>query len=196
MKARALQRAVSAVLAALILVLAIGVPTLAQPYEPYDLSGNGVAETWIYDDDGDGQLDRVLFDGDENRIVEMVLYVAAPRIIAAWLDRNQDGFYDYVVEPSYYTNGTGWWSTLWVDSEQNGLWENVYYDEFNDGHFEWVEVDSNYDGSADTWFTTVAPQALTGVDIMTQQMVVMMSLNSARAMGNGLLGNTHIPLCC
>lgn len=140
-------------------------PAAAAQTVTADGNGNGVTDTWGIDDNNDGQLDRLLIDGDENGVAEVWATTSGGRFISIWLDTSLDNVYDSVLVP-YYATGTSSLSqrVLWRDGDQNGLWESAYYDGQMDAYYEWVLVDTNFDGTGDTWQGNVAPAGYGAAD--------------------------------
>lgn len=66
--------------------------------QPYDTNGDGIADAWIQDSNGDGRPDTVGF------------------------DRNQDGIYDGVAVDQ---DGDGFSELIGVDSNQDGVYELI-----------------------------------------------------------------------
>jgi hypothetical protein len=66
---------------------------------------------------------------------------------------------------------------VWRDVDVNGLWENAYYDGQLDGYFEWVLVDTNFDGAGDTWAQNAAPAGRTAVDELARQIASIEAVN-------------------
>lgn len=157
---------------ALALVFATPAPTAAYTViESGDQTGNGYADVWTIDTNGDGWADEMIIDANENGRVEISLVWTGSLVRSVWFDTNEDGVYDSVLEPYYANNGAGALAAkmLWVDFDQNGLWERRFYDADLDGYYEWVEVDTNYDGSADQWVGNAAPAGHTAVDDMARR---------------------------
>lgn len=165
------------------LVLALSAVGTAAAYTVLftgDQTGDGVADTWMLDDNGDGRVDRVLVDGNQNGLAEVQLVVNANGVaIAAWVDSNLDHVWDLVVEPYYANGGTGALEAkmLWVDADQNGAWESRYWDGQLDGYFEWVLVDGNRDGWADTWLANSAPPGRSATDAIARQVAATSAFN-------------------
>jgi hypothetical protein len=175
--------------AVLIVVIALAVPAAAGAYTVLlaaDWSGNGIADSWSLDDNGDGSADRILIDGNENRYAEMVMASNANGVLyAIWMDSNEDGTWDAVLEPYYASGGTGALvaKLLWLDADQNGRWEHAFYDAQLDNYYESVMVDTNRDGSADRWVANVAPAGRTAVDGMAGRAAVAGSIDILHAAG-------------
>lgn len=66
--------------------------------QPYDTSGDGIADAWVSDGDGDGRIETVGF------------------------DNNQDGVYDGVALDQ---NADGYFETVGVDRNQDGVYEEL-----------------------------------------------------------------------
>ena len=132
----------------------------------YDQNGNGVADTWLVDDDGNfATAERMLVDNNENNYVEMQLvYDSFGRLGWVWLDAEENGSYEIMVQPSYNANGTIRGRTLWFDPDLDGRFHVAYYDGDMDGYYEWVCVDTNYDGLCDRWIGNAAPRGRTATD--------------------------------
>lgn len=145
-----------------------------------DQTRDGVADTWMLDDNGDGRVDRILVDGNQDGAAEVVLGVnAAALVTVAWVDSNLDRYYDLAMEPYYANNGTGAMvgKMLWQDYDQNGAWERRFWDGNLDGYYEWVLVDENGDGWADTWLANSAPPGRSATDAMARQVGSMTAFN-------------------
>ena len=135
--------------------------------ESGDSNGDGFYDYWGIDDTGDSVIDRTLLDYGNDGRAEVVMYGQGPVLHSAFLDANLDGLWDTVVQPSW-ANGaiTGW--IFWRDADQNGRWENGYFDGNNDRYAEWVMVDSDYDGVADTWGANSAPAGYSATDVIAR----------------------------
>jgi hypothetical protein len=117
-----------------------------------DLSGNGRAETWLIDDNLDGRSDRLIADANEDGYIDgWVNYDGFGRPATAWADLNYTGRYEMVVQPVYGTSGTAVGQYWFADVNEDGRFENIYWDGQLDGIYEQVMVDTNADGAADTW---------------------------------------------
>lgn len=169
-------------------VLVAGVPTTARAYTTLigaDMTGNGVADTWLLDDDGDGTADRMRIDANESGVAEAELGIDDNGVMfVAWLDANLDGIWDSVVEPVFASSGTAIiGKTLWLDANQDGLWENRYYDSDLNNYYEWVMVDSNYDGVADVWRGNSAPAATAAPAVVAGQLQSVGAVNVLHGLG-------------
>lgn len=164
---------ITLVAGALAAVAAVG-PAAATQILTADGTGNGVTDTWYFDDNDDGLLDRVLIDANENGLADAVAATRGGLILSVWLDTNGDAVYDAALVP-YYAPGTSsvMARVLWRDVDQNARWENAYYDGQLDPHYEWVLVDTNYDGSADTWAWNVAPRGHGAADEAARQVAAV-----------------------
>ncbi len=132
----------------------------------YDQNANGIADTWLYDDDGDTSFaERMLVDANENGRIEMqAVYATTTRIASVWLDPGEDGGYEIMAQPAYGANGALLGRYLWYDPNLDGRFELGYYDGNLDGYYEWVCVDPNYDGVADRWVGNTAPAGRSATD--------------------------------
>lgn len=132
----------------------------------YDQNGNGRADTWLVDDNGDGVTDRMVVDGNENNYGEAQVFYSGnlPRWVT--LDANENGSNELTMQPVYGADGSHRGTTMWSDQDANGRWESGYYDGDRDGIYEWVCVDTNYDGVADTWQGTAAAPGRGALDNM------------------------------
>lgn len=151
-----------------------------------DLNGNGVADSWTLDDNGDGQVDRLIADGDEDGSCEVEMRVDVNRRIASlWVDTDLDGYYDVVLEPYYADGGRGAHvaNMVWRDADRNNRWENAYYDGQLDGYAEWVMVDTDFDGIADTWRANAAPPGRTALDEVSRTVANVGAINTLHAAG-------------
>lgn len=158
-----------ALIAGALVPMAATAPAAAQTViETADLTGNGVVDTWTLDDNNDGWVDRMLVDANEDGVAELSMSVSGGLATALWIDTNIDHVYDFVVQ-NHHANGALVGTTIWRDGDQNGAWENAYFDGQLDGYFEWVLVDSNYDGAADTWVGNTAPPGRSATDEMARQ---------------------------
>lgn len=145
-----------------------------------DQTRDGVPDTWMMDDNADGLADRILVDGNQDGTAEVELGVNTAGVATvAWVDSNLDHYWDLVVQPYYANNGTGAMvgKMLWHDYDQNGAWEHRYYDGQLDGYFEWVMVDGNGDGSADTWLANTAPPGRSATDAIARQVAATSAFN-------------------
>jgi len=171
------------------IVVALGTPVATRAYtvlESADQTGNGYVDTWLLDDNGDGRADRMLIDGNENGVAEIILVVAGNGFVSGiWMDASLDGYWDTVIEPHYANVGTGAMvgKMLYRDSDQNGRWENAYYDAQLDNYYEWVMVDSNFDGAADTWVANSAPAGHTATDQLARQVANTAAINILHTAG-------------
>ncbi len=155
---RILRHRIAPALAACLLVAAAVRPAAAATTLGwYDANGNGRADTWLVDDNGDGVTDRMIVDGNENNWGEAQVFYQGGLVTWSTLDANEDGLNEMAMQPVYWSNGTLRGRTMWSDQDRNGRWENGYYDGDLDGISEWVCVDTNLDGLADTWKGTSAP---------------------------------------
>lgn len=151
-----------------------------------DQSGNGIADSWTLDDNGDGRVDRLVMDSNEDGQIDLTLGVdAAGRSYGVWIDSNIDYRYDAVLVPYYANGGTGPQvaSMIWRDVDVNGLWESAFYDGQLDGFYEWVMVDTNADGTADTWHGNAAPAGYTATDELGRQVASIGAVNILHAAG-------------
>ena len=139
----------------------------------YDQNGNGRADTWLVDDNGDGVTDRMIVDGNENNYGEAQVFYAGNLPTWITLDANEDGSNEMTMQPVYWSDGTLRGRTMWSDQDRDGRWENGYYDGDLDGIYEWVCVDSNFDGLADTWKGSAAAPGRGAIDDMTARNVAV-----------------------
>ena len=181
--------------------LLIGLTTDAAAYtvlDAADQNGNGVADSWTVDDTGDGRVDRLLIDGDENGRCEFEMPVDINgRALSQWFDTNLDGYWDTVLVPYYANGGVGAQVAVlvWRDVDANNLWENAYYDGQLDGYAEWVMVDTNFDGAADTWRGNAAPVGRTATDELARNVSGIEAVNILRNAGIPVFfPTTTIPL--
>ncbi len=178
---------VIATLGALLLTLATAGAAGAYVIINYgDQSGNGVADSWTLDDNGDGSVDRLVMDGNEDGVIDITMGVdASGRSYALWIDSNVDYTYDAVLVPYYANGGTGAQvaSLIYRDIDQNGLYEHQFYDGQLDGYYEWVAVDTNADGAADTWRANAAPAGHTATDELARQVASVGAVNILHAAG-------------
>lgn len=137
----------------------------------YDQNGNGRVDTWLVDDNGDGVTDRMIVDGNENNYGEAQVFYGGNLPTWLTLDANEDGSNEMTMQPVYWSNGALRGRTMWSDQDRNGRWENGYYDGDLDGIYEWVCVDTNFDGVADTWKGTSAPAGRGALDNMAARNV-------------------------
>lgn len=168
------------------LLLAVAVPVAAYTVVASgDQTGNGVTDTWMLDDNGDGRYDRLLVDGNEEGNAEVMMYVdASGRSTSAWVDTNFDRVYDLVSLPQYYGGATKQHANqLWFDTNQDGAWEHVYHDGNLDGYYEWVSVDTNRDGHADRWLMNSAPAGRTATDDMARRVAFNNWVNIMHGLG-------------
>ena len=176
-----------AVLSAVALTLTVaGAAAAYTILDTSDMSGNGIADSWTVDDTGDGRVDRLIIDGNEDGRIDIAMVVdAAARNAALWVDSNVDGGWDAVLVPYYANGGTGAQvaAMIWRDIDQNGRWENAYYDGQLDGYYEWVLVDTNYDGAGDRWYGNAAPAGHTATDELARQVATTGSINILAAAG-------------
>lgn len=155
------------VLVGVTLALTLAGPAAAGTYIYwYDQNANGIADTWLVDDDGNtSTAERMLVDSNENGLVEMQMtYDTVGRLGAVWLDAEENGGYEIMVQPSYHAAGAIIGRSLWYDPEVDGRLNIGYYDGNLDGYYEYVCVDTNYDGVADTWTWNTAPRGQSATD--------------------------------
>jgi hypothetical protein len=183
------------------MLLALAAPVSVVAYtiiDAGDQTGNGWTDTWTLDDNGDGRVDRLVVDANEDGRVEATVVVDVNgRITGIWLDSNLDHFNDTVYVPQYANGGTGAFvaNILWRDVEQNGLFENAYWDAARDGYFEWVMVDTNFDGTADTWRPNSAPAGQSATDVHARQVASISAVNILHQVGIPVFyPSTTIPL--
>lgn len=123
-----------------------------------DLNGNGRTDTWLIDDNLDGRTDRLITDTNEDGYVDgWVSYDTLGRPHTMWADLNLTGRYEMIVQPVYAANGAAQGQYWWSDANEDGRYENLYWDGQMDGIYEQAMVDTNFDGIADTWRQSVAP---------------------------------------
>lgn len=157
-------RLAMAVSAALLLATSVAAATTV--LGTYDQNGNGRADTWLVDDNGDGATDRMIVDGNENNYGEAQVFYSGNFPTWATLDANEDGSNEMTTQLVYWPDGTHRGTTMWSDQDANGRWESGYYDGNRDGIYEWVCVDTNFDGVADTWQGTAASPGSGAIDNM------------------------------
>lgn len=151
-----------------------------------DQTGDGYADSWTLDDNGDGIADRLIIDGNQDGTIEIsASFTSDARAIVVWVDTNLDGYWDLVLEPQYANQGTGARvaQILWRDFDQDGRWENRYYDGQLDGIYEWVMVDTNFDGVADNWRGNAAPQGRSAVDEIARDVASVGAVNILHSAG-------------
>jgi hypothetical protein len=151
-----------------------------------DQNRNGVVDSWTVDDNGDGRVDRLLIDGNENGACEVEMPVDINgRAVSQWFDTNLDGYWDAVIVPYYANGGVGAQvaTMIWRDVDENNVWENAYYDGQLDGYAEWVMVDTNFDGAADTWRANSAPAGHTATDELARNVAGIEAVNILRTAG-------------
>ena len=145
--------------------------------------------SWQYVDlNGDGRTEAAAIDRNLNGMWEEV-----------WVNLNFDSAWDASLF-DYDGNGTfewlhvfaangahSWQNTngasryVFMDRDGNGRFENHYYDQTGDGFSEWTLVDTNADGHADTWRSSVtatptstgSASARAANDMMVQHIVTM-----------------------
>ena len=147
--------------------LALAGPAAAGTYIYwYDQNANGIADTWLVDDDGNTSTgERMLIDSNENGLVELQMtYDAAGRLGGIWLDAEENGGYEIMVQPSFHAGGAIIGRYLWYDPEVDGRLNIGYYDGNLDGYYEYVCVDTDYDGVADRWTWSTAPRGQSATD--------------------------------
>jgi hypothetical protein len=152
----------------------------------YDQTGDGIGETWVMDDNGDGSADRIIYDPDQDGVLDVELYGNAFGTTAYLLvDTGGAQTYDLALVPYYSNNGGGAQvaSLMWRDFDENGRYENAYYDGQLDGYYEWTMVDATGDGTADTWYASTAPRGYTAVDELARNVARIESVNILRQAG-------------
>ncbi len=188
------RRGLAAITAGALLALgAVTSVSAADADQWYDFSGDGYTDTWLLDDDGDGSIDRVLIDNDGNGVAELLGYASAGVAIVSYVDSNNDTVYDVALQP-IYSSGVQVGSQVWRDADQNGAWENAYYDGQLDGYFEWVLVDSNFDGAGDTWYANTAPAGYSATDEAARQVAAVGAFNILAAGNVPIFGPVAWPL--
>lgn len=176
----------AAVVSAVILALAAALPVAAYTIlESGDQTGNGVADIWALDDNGDRRMDRMLIDGNEDGSSEVAMYIdISGRMISATVDTNFDTYTDLGVVPFYAAGATRYYARmLMFDNNQDSRWENAYYDGNLDGYYESVCVDSNYDGQADLWLANSAPAGRSATDDMARRVAASNWVNIMHGLG-------------
>jgi hypothetical protein len=116
--------------------------TPADPEEPGTavggVHGPGIEPQWqVEDTDGDGCLDVALWDGEGNGHAEV-----------AWLDYDNDCAWDSKFINAQY--GDDRLEQVWIDLDENGMGDVMFFDGNQDGSFDWFLVDANKDGYWDT----------------------------------------------
>ena len=151
----------------------------------YDQNANGIADTWLVDDDGNtNTAERMLIDNNENNYAEMqVVYATTGQINSIWLDAEENGSYELMVQPAYATGGQVIGRSLWYDPEADGRWNIGYYDGNLDGYYEYVCVDTNYDGVADSWTYNSAPAGRSATDDIARRVAAANWVNGMHARG-------------
>jgi hypothetical protein len=175
-----------AALVAVTAAVALAGPVLAGTYIYwYDQNANGIADTWLVDDDGNASTaERMLVDNNENGWAEMqVLNDASGRLVSVWLDADENGGYEIMVQPSYAAGGAIIGRSLWYDPETDGRLNVGYYDGNLDGYYEYVCVDTNYDGVADTWKYNTAPAGRSATDDIARRVAAANWVNGMHARG-------------
>lgn len=182
-----MKRSVVLIMALSLIVVASRSAAASSHCTSADQNGNGVAESWACDDSGDGFSDRLIIDGNEDGTTDIDgTYTArGERVVVVWIDTHLDGRWDLAWQPLYANQGTGAMvqQVLWHDFDQNGLWENRYHDGQLDGVYEWVMVDTNFDGVADTWRGNAAPAGRSATDAMARQAASVGAVNILHAAG-------------
>jgi hypothetical protein len=165
--------------------LTIASPVAAATYLIWsDQNGNGIADTWLVDDDGNtSTAERMFIDSNENGRVEAQAVYTGGWITGIWLDAEEDGRYEILLQPAYAANGAMIGRYLWYDPDLNGRFEIGYYDGNMDGYYEWVCVDSNYDGAADTWLMNTAPRGRSATDDIARRIAAANWVNAMHARG-------------
>ncbi len=161
----------TAVIVAVAMVLTMASPVAASTYIGYyDKNGNGTTDTWLVDDDGNtSTAERWFLDNNENGYVEMqVQYAANGLITGIWLDAEENGSHEILVQGAYASNGAVIGRYLWYDPNTDGRMDIGYYDGDLDGYYEWVCVDTDYDGVANQWTANTAPRGHTAVDTIAR----------------------------
>lgn len=150
-----------------------------------DQNGNGIADTWLVDDDGNtNTAERMLIDSNENGRVELqALFSTATQIGSVWFDPDENGGYEIVAQPVYAANGAVIGRYLWYDANQNGQFEIGYYDGGLDGYYEYVCVDNDYNGVANYWTYNSAPAGRSATDDIARRIAAANWVNAMHARG-------------
>ena len=180
-----MRRSIAALAAATAAVL-LASPVAAGTYIYwYDQNANGVADTWLVDDDGNtNTAERMVIDSNENGRVELQMpYDANGRITSLWVDAEEDGGYEIMLQPAYAAGGQIIGRSLWYDPGLDGQFDIGYYDGNLDGYYEYVCVDTNYDGVADFWTYNAAPRGRTATDDIARRIAAANWVNTMHARG-------------
>ena len=163
----------------------------------YDQNANGIADTWLVDDDGNtNTAERMLVDSNENSWAEtQVVYDASGRVTAVWLDAEENGGYEIMVQPSYSAGGALIGRSLWYDPGTDGRLDIGYYDGNLDGYYEYVCVDTNFDGLADTWTWNTAPRGRSATDDIARRVAANNWVTAMQGRGlNVFFPTVSVPL--
>lgn len=194
MRPNATLRGAIAVATAVLLTVVGVVPASAQVLiETADLNQNGVIDAWGYDDDADGGVDRLLIDANERATAEVIIYANRGQIVVIHIDANLDDILDTAYVP-YYADAVAVGLMLWRDVDQNGAWENAYYDGQLDSYFEWVYVDTNFDGAGDTWRANAAPAGRSASDEAARQVAALSAFQNLQAGNVPIFGPLAWPI--
>ena len=161
--------------------------------ESGDMNRDGYYDYWGIDDNGDGIIDRTLLDFGNDGRAEVEMQGQGSVLYTALIDTNFDAVWDTALQPAWVNGSvTGW--TSWRDWDQNGRWENAYFDGNNDRYAEWVMVDSNFDGAADTWQANSVPAGYTATDVIARDVGAMVAFDNLVKFGVPIFGPLAWPV--
>ncbi len=116
-----------------------------------DLNGDGYGDSYGWDGDRDGRYEQTWVNTDRDSGWEIILYDSNDdgRNDAALADADNNGSYDVWLLDSDMDGRIGDYM-LW-DTDHNGRFEVQTFDSNEDTRAEWIRLDTNGDGHADTW---------------------------------------------
>lgn len=118
--------------------------------EGMDTDGDGIADTFIIDKDGDGQVDAIGRDEDGDGSIETMLMDADGdgRIDTVGIDSDDNGQVDsYLMD----LDGDGQDDAIGIDSDEDGQVDHLLVDTDDDGQVDAMAFDSDGDGSFDSF---------------------------------------------
>lgn len=190
---RTTNRATGKIRTALGLAALAGIGILAAPmsaqatgtWQYIDTNYNGRNDVAGIDRSGDGAFDEVWIDSNHDGSWDVAVY-----------DYDGDRAYEWMRAWSNVDRSQGWAHTTasyiqaFIDRDGNGRYETRSWDGNRDGRAEWLMIDTNQDGHADTWTaiatattsttSTTTSAAKAANDMMVQHIVTMNQLGQLR----------------
>ena len=161
-------------------------------WTPIDLNGDGYTDSYGWDGDRDGNYEQLWVNSDHDSAYEVVLYDTNDDSRWDWalLDVDNNGSFDAWAADSDRDGRLG--DYLFFDIDHDGRFETHAYDAAEDGYAEWLRLDTNRDGHADSWYSSAA---LSSSSTQTSQQRVeaintqhIVTMNQLRIYGDRLYG--------